>query len=624
MLQNIRDNSQGTMAKIIIGIMIVPFALFGIDSLFSSAPEGGEVAKVNGEAITETDVNREMNQQLQRLQSQFGEGFDASQFDAKILRTPALNQLIDDRILLQQARTEDLMIADGQLDKMIVADPAFQEDGKFSTDRFVAILRSAGFTPTTYKAFLSSQLLMNQYSNGIAGSDFATAAELDAASKLLKQKRSGGYVVVPEAMVRDQVEVSDGEVASYYADNKSSFMTEEKVAVSYIELNITDLFKPIAEDVLKEQYKQQLAQEKAVTERHVAHIMIALDDDTDLAAAKEKIVAIKARLDAGEDFASVAEEASEDVGSAALGGDLGVTTGDTFPPAFETAIASLDAGALSEPVVTDDGVHLIKVISVDKSTPASFAERRDEIERTLQRDQASVAYVQLLEELKDYTFNASDLKGPAEELGLKVSTSKLFERKGGASIFANPEVVKAAFSADVLNDGNNSEVVEISDTHAVVMHLEKHVEAELMPLASVSSEIRAQLKQQKLSLALDEMADKVVDSSAESLAAVAKQYELEVKTIASVTREAAGSLPPEIAKTLFTMPRVKLSSFEKVRLASGDIAIVSLATVEDGEISAVSAKEREYFSNYVARSNGSQSLVNIRAALKREADIETL
>jgi len=622
MLQSIRNNSQGTIAKIIIGIMIVPFALFGIDSLFNSAPTS-DVATVNGQPISESDLNREINQQMQRFVSQFGDSFDASQIDPQMLRQPALDQLIDDKVLLQRALDADLRISPLTIDQMIVNDATFQREGQFSSDLFLSLLRSAGFTPLTYKKLLDNQLLINQYSNGIAASDFTTEAELKAFVSLLKQKRSGEYVIIPAEKLRDGISVTDTEVATYYADNKSLYMTPEQVSVSYILLDVKDLYKPIDESVLREQYDQQLVSETPATERHVAHILIETNDEVTVEQASAKIAAIKKQIQDGADFSTLAKQTSQDVGSAMMGGDLGVTTGDTFPEAFESAIVNLSAGQLSDPVVTDSGVHLIKVLSAKKASIPSFAERRDSIEKALQQDQASANYVQLLENLKDYTFNASDLVAPAKDLGLTVQQSELFSRAGGEGVFANNKVVNAAFSADVLTDGNNSEVLELSDSTAIVVHVDKHQAATPIALAQVTDQIKATLVKQKLAAALSKYAEKLTAlGSLAEFNAAAQQSGLRVQSFEGVTRETSRDLDASIVETIFSLaPSGQLQS-KQASMANGDVAVVVVSAIDSGKLSDISDQERADISDYVARSSGQNSLFTVKNSLKAQATIE--
>ena len=622
MLQNIRNNSQGTIAKIIIGIMIVPFALFGIDSLFNSAPTS-DVAIVNGQPISEVELNREMNQQMQRFVSQFGDSFDASQIDPQMLRQPALDQLIDDKILLQRALDADLRIAPLTIDQMIVNDATFQREGKFSSELFLSLLRSAGFTPLTYKKLLDNQLLINQYSNGIAASDFTTDTELKVSVSLLKQKRSGEYVVIPAEKLRDGISVTDSEIASYYADNTSSYMTPEQVSVSYILLDVKDLYTPIDESILREQYQQQLADQLPVTERHVAHILIETNDEVSIEQATARIAAIKQQIQDGADFSALAKQTSQDVGSAMMGGDLGVTTGDTFPEPFENAIANLSAGELSDPVVTDSGVHLIKVLSDKKASIASFEERRASIENSLQQDQAAASYVQLLENLKDYTFNASDLVSPAKDLGLTVQQSELFSRAGGQGVFANKKVVNAAFSADVLTDGNNSEVVELSDSSAIVVHVDKHQVATPIALAQAADQIKATLVKQKLATALSNYAEKLSgQSSLAEFNAAAQQSGLLVQSFDGVTRETSRDLDAGVAEAIFSLaPSDQLQS-QQATMANGDVAVVVVSSIESGKLSDISDQEEANFSDYVARSSGQNSLFAVKNTLKAQATIE--
>ncbi|CAH0990164.1 Peptidyl-prolyl cis-trans isomerase D [Sinobacterium norvegicum] len=621
MIQNIRDNSQGLIAKIIIGIMIVPLAFFGVDALFNSAPSS-DVATVNGEAISENELSREVNQQMQRLASQMGEGFDINSIDSAIVRKPALDQLVENKLLLQKASEEKFRVSDNFIDQIILQDSTFHEEGVFSRTRFDAILRQAGLTTGGYKALLFKQVLMSQYASGVAYSDFATSAELAAAAQLLKQKRGGEYVVLSAEQVRQQVNVSEEEAQTYYQENAAQFMTDEAVSVNYIQLSVEDLFKPIDEKVLRDSYSEQVALFNAGTERHVAHILIEVNDTLNQQQAIDKVGQIKARIEAGEDFAVVAEELSEDIGSASMGGDLGVTDGTAFPEAFEQAAAELDVDQLSDAVVTDAGVHLIKLLAVDKIEPPTFEQSRAEIELTIQQQNSQTEYIQLLESLKDYTFNAEDLAGPAKDLDLTVATSEAFTRQGGNGIFSNAAVIKAAFSADVLTGGNNSDVVELDDSTAVVMHLSKHDKAEQIAFAEIRADIVQILTDQKVAEELDTLSQQLLSGNADNLQQVADDNALALTVIEPVSREASASLLPAIAQALFTLPPADGLSAQKVNLPGGDVAIVAVTSIAEGSVGDVSEQEKAYFAEYVARNSGESAFALVQSALKASAEIE--
>jgi peptidyl-prolyl cis-trans isomerase D len=621
MIQNIRNNSQGLIAKIIIGIMIVPLAFFGVDALFNSAPST-DVATVNGEAISENELNREVNQQMQRLSSQMGEGFDISSIDSAIVRQPALDQLVQNKLLMQKAAAEEFRVSAAFIDQIILQDTTFQEEGVFSRSRFDAILRQAGLTTSGYKALLFQQVLMSQYASGVAYSDFATSAELAAAAQLLKQKRGGEYVVLSADQVRQQVTVTNEQAKNYYQDNSAMFMTDESVSVSYILLSVADLFKPVDEKVLRDAYSEQVVAFNASIERQVAHILIEVNDDQSEQQAIDKVKQLKARIEAGADFAAVAEEASEDIGSASMGGDLGVTDGTAFPEAFEQAAAALDVDQLSEPVITDAGVHLIKLLAINKVEPPSFEQSRAEIELSIQQQNSQSEYIQLLESLKDYTFNAEDLEGPAKDLDLTVAMSDSFTRQGGNGLFANADVIKAAFSADVLTGGNNSEVVEIDDSTAVVMHLAEHTQPEQISFVDKSAEIVQILTEQQVAAELDALSAQLLAGTADSLQQVADENSLELVAIEPVSRETAAAIPPAIAQALFTLPPADGLSAEKVALAGGDVAIVAVTSIANGSAADVSEQEKTYFAEYVARNSGESAFALVQSALKSEADIE--
>lgn len=260
MLQSFRDNLKGTMAFVIIGIMIVPFALFGVDSLFLQNNANGTAAEVNGEAIAEVDLSRAIRTQKQQLLDRYGEQAPVELLSDENLRQPVLNRLVQREVIEQAAVAGGMTISDAQLDQLIIASPEFQQNGKFSPELYTQLLRSSGFTPSSYKKILLQDIVVRQYVSGVSDTAFMTQQDIDALVSLSQQSRSFYYITLSQQAAFDSIQIEDSEVQEFYNENQAQFMAPEQVSLEYIELSLTDLAETIevTDELVKQQYEENL------------------------------------------------------------------------------------------------------------------------------------------------------------------------------------------------------------------------------------------------------------------------------------------------------------------------------------------------------------------------------
>jgi peptidyl-prolyl cis-trans isomerase D len=624
MLQKIRDNSQGTIAKIIIAIIIVPFALFGIESLVGG---GGPVtvAEVDGEKITDLQLQQEIYLQKQRLINQMGENVDFSMLDDSLLRGPALERLINKQVILEAAKQRGVAISDTTVDQAILAMPQFQQDGKFSVPMYENVLRSNGYSPSLFKQMITEDMLSGQLNSGISGSEFITEQELADIAAIIAQKRSFRYLTVPAKRFAETLTIEPQEIADYYQANAASFQTEEQVKLAYIELKQQDFFKPVDEEELKLAYEEEMASFSAREERRAAHILIEISEEVSEEQALAKAAEVQVKLAAGEDFSALVKSFSDDIGSAEAGGDLGYSDGSGFPPAFEEALANLQQGEVSEPVVTEYGVHLIKATEVKLTEQPSFEDRKPAIEQRLKVAAAEQQFLQVVEDLRDQVFNAEDLAGPAEELSLNVQQSKWLGREGEGELFSNTQIMSAAFSEEVLSDGNNSEVIELAADHFVVVRVLEHKPVAQKPQQEVAAEITELLRAQKASAAAQAKADEILKlvSSGTGVEEAAKANELAWQVQDSASRGQT-TVNRELLQAVFAMPAsVDGSQYQSVILASGDSAVVELFKVEEGQWVNFSDAEKVAIKRQLQGAYTQLSSAGFVETIRAQIDVET-
>lgn len=620
MLQNLRDNSRGVISFILIGFLVIIFALTGVEALFNWDTSANQAAKVNGEQVTEMDVARAIGMQKQQMLNTYGDQIPAEFLTDEYLRKPVIDNLVQRMVLSQAAGKSGMAVGNTYLSEQIATAPQFKnEAGAFDNNRYQQVLRSMGYTHSTYTKILSDEIVINQLQAGVSATAFATPAQLDDVVALSFQSRDLGYAILPAAKVRESIQVDTTEIQTYYDANQQMFTSEEQVAVDYISLSVAELMKniTITEEQVRKQFEQNLASFVAAPERQAAHILVEGDN-------QDKIKSVADKLAAGGDFAALAKEFSDDLGSKEQGGDLGFTKGDAFPAEFEAALAALKVGEVSPAIKTDAGTHFIKLLAEKGSEPPSFEEQKASIEDQLKRAEAENLFVVQLEKLREESYNAESLQEVAQSLNLKAENSGLFERSKGKDLMANAKVVEAAFSAEVLQEGNSSDVIEIDSSNVVVLKKTDYKPSEVKSLASVQDQITNTLKDQKAKALLDEQATKLIADlkSGGSFSELSKTAGIEFKQVKAATRSSV-DIDSDVLRHAFTMnkPSSGTPSFDKIMTASGDLAVVAVDAVTPGSYEKVTPEQKTAITAQLGSIYGKNDFSSYQKFLKDAADI---
>ena len=622
MLQNIRDNSQGWIAKTIIGIIVALMAFTGIEAIFqASGNNKQDVAKVNGEEITQTELSQAVDMQRRQLMQQLGKDFDASLLDEKLLRDAALKGLIDRKLLLQGAADSKFGFSEAALDQVILQTPEFQVDGKFNAERFDQVVRQLGYSRMQFRQMLTQEMLIGQVRAGIAGSGFVTDAEVLAFARLEKQTRDFATVNIKADPAA--VKLTDDEVKAYYDQHAKEFMTPDQVVIDYLELKKSSFFDQVTvkDDELQAAYEKETA--NLAEQRRAAHILIEVNDKVTEAQAKAKIEDIQARLAKGEKFEALAKEFSQDPGSANNGGDLGFAGPGVYDPDFETALYGLKQDQVSTPVRTTFGWHLIKLLGVEAPEVPSFASLKDKLTRELKAQQVEQRFVEATKQLEDAAFEASDLAQPASDLKLTVHTSAPFGREGGEGVAANRAVVTAAFSPEVLDEGAYSSAIELDPETIIVLRAKEHLKPAQLPLENVAAAIRTQMTKERASAAAKAHADELIASLRDGKTALDQPVDGQAWKVTEAATRGQDSIDPAVLQALFRMPKPAAKdkpTFTTVTLRDGSLMIVRLNGVN--EAAAPTDEEKAQYRRFLASRIGQQDFAAYRKQLETQADIK--
>jgi peptidyl-prolyl cis-trans isomerase D len=623
MLQNIRDNSQGWIAKTIIGIIVALLALTGVDAIFTSTSNSQNAAEVNGVKITSAELSQAVEMQRRQLLQQLGRDFDASLLDEKLLREAALNGLVERTLLLDSANAAKFAFSQQALDQLILKTPEFLVDGQFSAERFDQVIRQLGYSRLQFRQMLEQEMLIGQLRAGLANSGFVTDAQVQAFAALEKQTRDFATLTLKADL--DAVTLSDDDIKAYYDAQASQFMSPEQVVLEYVELKKDAFFDQVevTDEAMQSAYQNEIA--NLAEQRRAAHILVEVNDELNDEQAQAKLVALQKRLELGEEFAALAKEASDDSGSAAEGGDLGFAGPGVYDPAFEEALYALDENAVSAPVRSEFGWHLIKLLGVQSPEVPSFASLEEKLQRELKARQVEQRFVEVAKDLEDAAFEASDLAQPAQELGLQVMTTEAFGRQGGTEgLTANRQVIQAAFSDEVLEDGSNSSVIELDPNTVVVVRVKQHDKPEQLPLEQVAESIRAQLTKVRASEAVKAKAEEQLAALRTGQTPIAQaDAEQSWVVVEAATRSQEG-VEPVVLQTLFRMSKPETAdkpTFAGVSLNNGDFVIIRLNGVSQPE-QALSDEDKAMYSRFLASRVGQQDFAAFRKQLEETADIE--
>jgi peptidyl-prolyl cis-trans isomerase D len=609
MLQKLRDQTQSLGFKILVAIIVFTLAVFGFGAFNLFVTGDPEVASVNGEGITQNQLARETERERRRLASRMGEDFDPGLIDPVQLQGSVLEQVIARTLLGQAADDLGIVVSRARVDDVVVRTPSFQINGEFQPELYRQAVQSMGYAPQEFLDDTAQLMALEQLQTGITDSAFLTRRELNVHAGLLGQRRDIAYLVFDAERFRDQVSVTDDEVRQYYDENQRAFETVESVDVAYVTLTRDDLLDDpaleISEDEVRGAYEAERAAAPPEESRRSRHILLEVGDARSAEEAVAELQALKARIEAGESFAELAQAASEDPGSAGQGGDLGFAGRGVFDPEFEEALFALaEPGDVSEPVATDFGFHLIQLEEVRRTPYPDFDSMRADIERELRREQAAELFAARLRELDGLAFeHPNDLQTIVDELGLQPQTVLGVTRDQGPAPFDTAAVRDRLFTDDVLRNRFNSAAVEYGDNRAVVMRVTDRHAPEPIPFDDVAQEIREEIELSRartLAAQAYEEARERLESGA-SAAEIARDYAANWQTFELIRRNST-EIPRAVLQAAFALPRpgADSKSIGSTQMPSGGTALITVTRVQDGRADALTEAELEGMRNFLA------------------------
>ena len=598
MLQKIHDSFGRWVVIVILGLIAFTFIFWGINRSDFSMSGGQFAAKVNGENISRLEFDRALQQRQNQYQQIYRT--ELPEDVRRELRRAVIEQLVQDTTLKQRVVEQGYRASAERIDAAIRDIPAFQVDGAFNEQQAVALLANQGLTPASFRALQRESLEVGDLQDGIILSSFLTPAEFRRYIELYNQQREVAYALFDIAAFSANVTIDDAAIATRYENNKTSYQTAETVDLEYIELEMADIAAgvQVTEEQLRATYEMERERFETPEARHAEHILIEVPEGQE-DAARAKAEAIVARLRGGEDFAAVAAAESADAGTKTQGGDLGwISRGGFLVGPFEDALYALQVGAISDPVRTEAGFHIIRLEEVRAGEVQPFEAVREEIASELRTREAENAFYDRANKLGEEAFDAyDDLQPVADATGLPIKTVMGFPRTGDPAVFENSAaIVQAAFAEEIVDSGRNSEIVELAEDHVLVLRVKDHHVPTTKPLEEVRDQIREELVRDRAQQLAEEAATAFLADIEQGgdPAARAAAHGGTWNAAAWIARTDA-AVPTEILSTAFGMQKTDAAApqRESVALASGGQAVIILTGVRAGEPESMTADERE-------------------------------
>lgn len=612
MLQFFRNAAKGVTGKIIVAVIVVAFAFFGAESIVGIVNNSDPI-EVNGEGISDVQVQRLVQQRQQQLIQQLGENATPELLNSSFIRQSVVNALVNEEIQRQATANLDLAVSEEEVNQSILSIGAFQSNGQFDEEAFRRYIASNGFTPTTFRSQLSSQIRLEQMQAGLVRSAFELERDVERSAALENQRREVTYRRYNAEDFLDQVDVTEQDVQAYYDANSDRFLNPEQVQVRYVVLNQSDLIPDmvVTESDIESEYNRYVAETEAETMREVSHILFA-DDDDPMAAAEDAL----SRLDAGESFADLAEELSDDPGSSLDGGFLGELSEGLYVDEFYDAGQQLQTvGEVSDPIQTEFGVHLIRLETLEQADVEPLENVRDTLEQAVRERKAREEFGLLETEMADIAFQSDRVEEVAESFDISVQTSDWINRNTTSGIAASGSFVTAAFSETVVDDGLISDVVRLENGGLAVMQLEAYEPEQVQPLEEVRDQIvDIVTNEQATELAEQAATDDLTQVRAEGVVADDRWAS------PTVINRDNSELPSNLVQFSFELPRPAADGLSVERFTAGEtVYLVAVLSVTEGE---VTDEVRESVGDYLVQRTGQADYQSFFNALRTSADVQ--
>jgi len=628
MLQAIHDNLKGVFAMIVLGVLAVVFIFWGVEFVSVGGLTATKGIEVNGQDVNVAEVQQEYQEQVTQFQVATG-GMDLPDEVREQIKQDVINRAVVRELIRQRTADQRFRATDRDVLAELQQIPAFQVDGKFSKDAYYAALRAANIEPAYFEAQQKQMIAARFLDRGLFASAFVLPNEFERRQALLNETREVAWVVLPADRFIADVKPEEAALAAWYEEHKADYRTAERANLQYVEISLDDLAESVqvTDEALHGYYDDNIDRYRAPERRRVRHILIASTGDD--AAAEAAAKAAYDRAVAGEDFATLAADLSQDPGSAAQGGDLGWADRETFVGPFGDAAWSMKEGEIAGPVRTQFGWHVLKLEGIEASATPSFEEMRPQLETEYRRAESEKLFGDLQEQLDTQAFEASgDLQRVADALALDIRSVEGFTRQGGALGNA-PELIAAVFDPEVVN-GSQLRTVEIAPGQVIALKVVAHDPPRDRPLDEVRDQVAAAYALEQARKLAGERATALVAelrAGADWNGAAEQWIPKDVTDPSSARlrfiRRDAPAVPPGIVTAAFKAGEPDGQPlYGTATLATGDAAVWTVTYVRPGSPSTLSPAQRVAALRETREQYSFRDTSAYIAQLRSEAEVE--
>ncbi len=608
MLDRLRVHVKGWLGVVILIMISIPFALFGLQNYTNGGSET-PVAVVGDYKIYQAEANNAYQNRVVELKEKFGDQYSADLFDEEAVRQESLTRLVQEKLVLQTILDDGYAASDKAVLNVISQIDAFQKDGQFDKTTYEQLLQTQGVTTSSFVENVRLGIEREQFINSIIESSFIDDSEIEEFYRLSNQTRDIKYLSLPLTSVMNDVAVTDEEIQDNYAKNKHLYTTAEEASIDYVELSLANLMSEVepTEEELLAFYESEQQSFSMAGHRRASHILFEVPtDSSEVEFENKRVLAeqVLTRLRAGESFAALAKDFSDDIGSAKIGGDLGIITDGMMGTEFEKTLETLNEGDVSDVIQTTYGYQIIKLTSKESDKVQPYDEVKNKVKELFSSNIAAEKFYQMAERFAELSFENPDSLDPlVDKLGLSIQHQANITTTNGDGVAAFSKVRQAIFNEEVLA-GNNSDVIEVDSEYLVVLRINQYNTKEVMPLESVKNKVELAVKTDKAIDLLNKKGSGLLTQaqSGVSLKELSSQEGVTLEDIGPVTRN------ERLASTIllreaFSMPHPTADkpSFMLSTLENGDVALIELSKVTDGDKDDLTEASRESFKEFLAR-----------------------
>jgi peptidyl-prolyl cis-trans isomerase D len=622
-MEGFRTLVRGWLGKALMLLISLPFVLFGVDSYFSGGSHAEIAATVDKQNISRHELDQKVDAQRKELLSKVGGNIDL--INDSVLHQQVLDNLIAQSVILNQAHRLGFIMTDNQIIELLHREPSFQKDGKFSDDLFQAYLRSSGQDRISLFKMVRDQTSLSLMAQGITTTSISGGGDANRIMKLQTEKRDVQFSTVLATPYLSQVNVTDAQISSYYNANKAHLNSLEQVSLDYVTLDSNSFSNKInvTDQDLQTRYQAIVQASASNEQRDAQHILISADK-IGYPAAKNKIESLAAQIKAGADFGVLAKANSDDQGSAANNGDLGFAGHGIYAPEFDKALFALQVNQVSEPVKTQYGYHLIKLLGIKKADVPSFDSVKAQLMVDATQTKLNGVYSDAQSQINEQAASADSLVELAKTNNLSISHSGLMGRSGMAGDFSNKDLLTTAFTAESLKDRKISSGISISPTRTMWIQVTQYLPVKPLSLAEATPKIRATLQMQGALLLAKAKADEIAASlnSGKTIEQTTAALGVTFQDMGQVSRD-KGLPSATLSDTAFSIiaPSAGRTNAKTVNVASG-IVVIAVSKVMD-DAAAITPELRTQIQSSLATMRGQQELEDYVEYLKSKAKIET-